>query len=256
MDNKSLNKHIETLKKKVFFTNTKWPHFEILFNDLTKLSKIKKYKTIVSLERGSLYGNISLFAPLFKKKNFISLECSTKKIKSRGSYNKKYVKDDNIIKIPLSHHVNYKNLKLKKNFADLIIIPNLMHHIYDHHHLLKQCKSILKKGGDLYIFEPTLREIHQLPEDYFRFTPYGLENILKSVGFKKVKHDFSGGPFTAILYCIDQAMQYLPKNKIGHFKKKFLIDFKELIKLDKFYKRNLVRKNTKFPMSFSIIAQV
>ena len=71
MDNKSLNKHIETLKKKVFFTNTKWPHFEILFNDLTKLSKIKKYKTIVSLERGSLYGNISLFAPLFKKILFL-----------------------------------------------------------------------------------------------------------------------------------------------------------------------------------------
>ena len=107
----------------------------------------------------------------------------------------------------------------------MIIIPNLMHHIYDHHHLLKQCKSILKKGGDLYIFEPTLREIHQLPEDYFRFTPYGLENILKSVGFKKVKHDFSGGPFTAILYCIDQAMQYLPKNKIGHFKKKIFNRF-------------------------------
>ena len=60
------------------------------------------------------------------------------------------------------------------------------------------------------------------------------------------------------LFCIASIKQcnIYQKNKIGHFKKKFLIDFKELIKLDKFYKRNLVRKNTKFPMSFSIIAQV
>ena len=59
------------------------------------------------LERGSLYGDISLFAPYFNNKNFISIDCSTKKILSRGSYNKKYVKSNKIIKIPITKH-DYK----------------------------------------------------------------------------------------------------------------------------------------------------
>ena len=39
-----------------------------------------------------------------------------------------------------------------------------MHHIYDHKHLIKSCKKYLKRML-IYVFEPTLREIHQLPED-------------------------------------------------------------------------------------------
>ena len=33
----------------------------------------------------------------------------------------------------------------------------------------------------LYIFEPTIREIHQAPDDYFRFTPYSLKKILRKL---------------------------------------------------------------------------
>ncbi len=256
MQNKKLKDHVNTLKKEVFFTNSKWPHFNLLFKDIKKLSNTKKFKKILSLERGSLYGNISLFAPLFYKKNFISIDCSTKKILSRGSYNKKFVENKKIIKVPLTFQNDYRNIKIKNNSVDLIIIPNLMHHIYDHKKLIKQCKKILKKNGKLYIFEPTLREIHQYPEDYFRFTPFSLKMVLKEIGFKKVNYSFSGGPFTAIAYCLDQALQYLPRNKRDTFKKKYVGNIQNFEGLDKKYKKNLVRKNTIFPMSFSITASV
>ena len=256
MHNNKIKKHIETLKKEVFFVDTKWPQFDLLFKDLIRLSKSKKISTIVSLERGSLYGNISLFAPLFDKKKFVSIDCSTDKILSRGSYNKKFVKNDKIIKIPLTYHFDYKNIKIEKNFADLIIIPNLMHHVFDYSKLLKQCKKILKKNGKLYIFEPTFREIHQSPDDYFRFTPFALKLVLKNSGFKNVKYCFAGGPFTAVYYCLDQAIQYVPKNKRKIFSKKFVNKFQDFRNLDKIYKKNLVRKNTIFPTSFSIEATV
>ena len=124
---------------------------------------------------------------------------------------------------------------------DLIIIPNLMHHIYDHNLLIKKCSKILKKGGNLYIFEPTLREIHQKPCDYFRFTPYGLSEVLKKNNFKNIKTNYSGGPFSAMAYCWDQAMQYLPK-KIKDKYKKFLIydDIKKITNLDRKYNKNLL----------------
>ena len=78
--------HEKNLKKDVFFTDSKWPHFELLFNDLKKLSKkVKKTGIVISLERTNLYGGSSLFAPFFKKGVFISVDCTSKKLLKRGN---------------------------------------------------------------------------------------------------------------------------------------------------------------------------
>jgi len=257
VNSKLLKKHYWALRKEVFLIDKKWPQFDILFDDIVELSKkFKKNNNILSLERGGLYGNISIFAPFFYSGNFKSIDCSEEKIKNRGSYNKKFIINKNIIKTPIDMHSNYKNLKIKNKSMDLIIIPNLMHHIYDHNFLIKKCSRILKKGGQLYIFEPILRELHQKPCDYFRFTPYGMKKILKDFGFEKIKTKLSGGPFSATAYCWDQAMQYLPQKERRKYKK-FLIsnDIKTITSLDKKYKKNYLRKNTLFPVSFSISAK-
>ena len=66
INSKTLKKHYTTIKDEVFFVDKKWPHFEILFDDIVKLSKrFRKNKNILSIERGGLYGNVSLFAPFF-----------------------------------------------------------------------------------------------------------------------------------------------------------------------------------------------
>ena len=253
----NIEKHEEALKKNVFFTQDRWPHFHLLFKDIKKFSKQKKNKVIASIERGNLYGSISLFAPFFKNKKFISIDCSSEKISKRGAYNKKFVNSKDIIKIPTSFFQNYKKLKIKKKSCDLVIIPNLLHHIYDHKLLIKNCRNILKKNGTIYIFEPLIRELHQSPDDYFRFTPFSLTQILLEAGFKNIKHEVSGGPFTAAIYCLHQASEYLPKTQRTIFEKHFLkSQFNKMLKLEKVYKKNLVRKNTSFPVSFSISATI
>ncbi len=252
----SLNDHENYLKKNIFFTKNKWPHFNLIFDDIKKLSKkIKSNKTIVSLERNSLYGGVSLFAPYFSKSNFISVDCSMPKILRRGSYNK--IKDKSlIIEKKNSYFFSFDKIKLKKNSADLIMVPNLMHHIPDIKIFFDQIKNILKNNGTLYIFEPLIRELHQEPDDYFRITPYGFKHILKNYGFKNFQISFNGGPFTAVGYCWDQALQYLPKDRRIVMKKWLDEEMKKLIKMDKKYKKNNFRKNTSFPMSFSITSKL
>ena len=251
----SLIEHEKFLKNTIFFTKKKWPHFNLIFDDIKKLSKkVKKNSTIVSLDRNNLYGGVSLFAPFFYKHNFISVDCTSPKLKKRGAYNK-ITKRSNIIVKNKNYQFDYRNIKLKKNLADLIIIPNLMHHIEDIEIFFTQVKSILKKNGRIYIFEPLLRELHQIPEDYFRITPFGFKSILRKLKFDNFIIRYNGGPFTAIGYCWDQALQFLPK-KIRFKKKKWLDnEFSKYIQLDKKYKVNKVRKNTIFPMSFSIEAK-
>lgn len=255
--NNELTKHDKALKEEVFFVKDKWPHFELLFKDVKKLSKaLGKNSKILSLERANLYGGVSLFAPYFFKYQFTSIDCSSEKILKRGAYNSKFVKNPNIIKIPFNYKCNYKNLTklLKKNLKyDLIVIPNLMHHIFDNKILFKQCKTLLKKNGILYIFEPLLRELHQKPDDYFRFTPFSLEKALYNIGFRNFKFGYSGGPFSAAAYCWDQALQYLPKKIKKNYNK--YLNLEKLLILEKKYSKNLIRKHTSFPVSFSVISK-
>ena len=49
-----------------------------------------------------------------------------------------------VIKVKVNEHQSHKKLKAKNNYYDLIIIPNLIHHIDDHDILIKKCKSFLK----------------------------------------------------------------------------------------------------------------
>ena len=101
-------KHISYLKKRVFFNDTKWPHFNILFQDIIYLSKkFGKNKKVLFLERGGLYGKISIWAPLFYKSIVVSIDCSPEGIKKKGSYNKKYVEHKDIIKWPINNFSDY-----------------------------------------------------------------------------------------------------------------------------------------------------
>ena len=253
-----LNQHENYLKKKVFFTETKWPHFNLLFNDIKKLSKlIKTDSCVVSLERNNLYGGASLFAPFFSNHKFISVDCVSPALKKRGKYNSKNILGNKkIIHHKRNYQFDYRKIKLKSNYADLIIIPNLMHHINDVNILLNQAKRILKKKGRIYIFEPMVRELHQIPEDYYRITPYGFKFLLKKRKFKNFKIKFEGGPFTAIIYCWDQSLQYLPKNLVTKKLKWLKKNTKYLRHLDKKYRKNLHRKKTSFPMSYSLLANL
>ena len=69
--NNDLDKHEKFLREKVFYTNSKWSHFNLIFKDIKRFAQeTKKNSTILSLERNSLYGGVSLFAPFFYKQSF------------------------------------------------------------------------------------------------------------------------------------------------------------------------------------------
>ena len=51
---KILINHEKALKKDIFFTETKWPHFNLLFKDLKKLSNNRKKMRILFIERSHL----------------------------------------------------------------------------------------------------------------------------------------------------------------------------------------------------------
>ncbi len=264
MENNKL-KIVQELKEKLFEIE-RWPHYQIMFDGLDKVIKgINKEDNLALLERCYIYDNYSIFSSLFElgKLDILNFIPPNSNHKSRQSYQfdrlenlpetKKRIKKANI-------NVDVVNLKktiASRNKYDYIFIPNVLHHYPNPFELFDICKSGLKDKGYLYIFDATLRENHQKPDDFIRFTPDGIVYTLKNIGFEISDLSLSKSPLEALIYTIDQVIQYdLPQDLVADINKlNKTIKTKYKSTLNENF-NNKVRKYTSFPVAYSLLAQL
>ena len=251
-----LNKHSQILADKVFLTD-RLPHFELLLREVKELANNSASNaTVVSLERGLLYGGYSLIGPYFHNQNFISVDSSPLSADERGAYNRDKVLDEDFLQVPITTRAPIENTGLNDAIADLVLVPNLVHHIANQEALFSEMARITKPNGKVFVFEPILRELHQIPDDYLRYTPYGMHEIMRKVGLTPIDTKLDGGPFSAIGYCWLQALEYLPEQQRKETEEWFYNEhWPQLKQWDTQFTDNLVRKHTKFPVGFSILAE-
>jgi SAM-dependent methyltransferase len=253
----ALRKHDELLRERVFQVKTKWPHFELLLKDIAELAETTPSgATVVVLERGLLYGGYSLLGPFFSRQNLISVDCSPATADGRGGYNSHMIDDDRFIAVPISRRASALQTGLESESADLVMVPNLVHHVADQDALFGEVVRLLRPGGSVYVFEPLVRELHQEPDDYLRYTPYGMKRVLEGLGCEVSEMKKEGSAFSAVAYCWTQALEYIPEAERGKMSKWFYEEhFPQLMQWDEQYPRNLSRKHTSFPMAFSLLGR-
>ncbi len=253
-----IDSHISLLKERVFQVDSKWPHFKLLFEDIPKLlSDLAPDATVVTMERGVLYGGFSLIGPLFSQFNFIGVDCSPKSADERGAYNSPMVDDERFFGVKTHCRASIEDTTLETDSADLLLIPNLVHHVQDQDAMFVEAARVLKPGGTLYIFEPMVREIHQAPDDFIRYTPYGLSDAMEKNGFSVTASEEVGGPFSAVAYCWAQALEYFPDDKRKEMSEWFYNKhMPELMGWDTEHRDNQCRNHTRFPMAFSVTAEL
>lgn len=61
-----------------------------------------------------------------------------------------------------------------------ILCTGLLEHIPDYQRFIDELHRILKPGGKLVIAVATISSIHEGPDDFFRFTPFGLATLFQS----------------------------------------------------------------------------
>lgn len=246
--------HQRMLEEKVFQTETKWPHFRRLIADVRELARaFPDGARVVCMERSLLYGGISLFAPFFHRQDFVSLDCSPGTAEKRGAYNKGMVDDDRCLVVPTTMRAKPEATGLPAASIDLVMVPNLVHHVPDQRGLFAELARLLKPGARGYIFEPLVRELHQAPDDFLRYTPWGFERQIAEAGMVYERFEPEGGPFQAIGYCWTQALEYFPPDKREEMQRWFYGQhMPELMAWDAAYRDNRVRQHTSFPMAFSI----
>lgn len=76
------------------------------------------------------------------------------------------------------------NLPIEEGVFDGIICTQVLEHVREPEIVISEMYRVLKKGKKIYISAPQGWGVHQAPDDYFRFTCYGLQYLLEKVGFK------------------------------------------------------------------------
>ncbi len=250
----ALDGHLAVLQEKVFQVSTKWPQYRLLLTDICTLADTLPIGSrVVCLERSLLYGGYSLFAPFFDAQHFEGIDCSPASAEARGAYNAEMVSDLRFLQVPCSRRAAAGATKVETGSVDVILLPNLIHHIEDHGALFAEVDRILKPGGRGYLFEPLLRELHQIPDDYLRYTPWGCQAALRRAGLALERFETTGGPFEAIAYCWSQALEYVPEDDRSAMERWFQEEhLPDLLKWDARFRTNLQRDHTAFPTAFSV----
>jgi SAM-dependent methyltransferase len=76
-----------------------------------------------------------------------------------------------------------ERLPFEDGFADTVVAFQVMEHLPEPVFFLSECQRILRPGGSLFLTVPFMWHVHEEPSDYFRYTRYGLEYLLKKTGF-------------------------------------------------------------------------
>jgi SAM-dependent methyltransferase len=72
----------------------------------------------------------------------------------------------------------------KDESLDTILLSQVLEHTYEPVRLLASVRGMLKRTGYLIATAPKTECIHEIPYDYFRYTPYSLELIFRDAGYE------------------------------------------------------------------------
>lgn len=81
---------------------------------------------------------------------------------------------------------------------DLVVLANVIEHVYEYRQLVSRCASLLKPGGRLLITVPFLLKLHQEPVDYHRYTHYALLQLAEENGLVAEQLDAYTNPLALL----------------------------------------------------------
>lgn len=100
----------------------------------------------------------------------------------------------------------------KESTFDLVVLANVIEHVYEYRALVARCASLLKPGGRLLVTVPFLLKLHQEPVDFQRYTRYSLEKMALDNGLVVERLDGYYNPLALLDEGIGNTWQYgLPK---------------------------------------------
>ena len=77
------------------------------------------------------------------------------------------------------------DLPLADEALDAVVCTQVLEHVPDPAAVMAELWRVLRPGGSLWLTTPLTWYLHELPHDYYRFTPSGLAHLAAQAGFPK-----------------------------------------------------------------------
>lgn len=85
------------------------------------------------------------------------------------------------------------SMPFKENSFDCAFATEVLEHCPEPETFLKEVLRVLKPGGNFFLTVPFLWNLHEVPNDEYRYTPFSLERHLKNSGFTHIELKATGG---------------------------------------------------------------
>lgn len=89
------------------------------------------------------------------------------------------------------------NLPFPNETFDSVLSTQTLEHVKDPQKMIFEIARILKKDGRVLLTAPLAWKIHNEPNDYFRFTPFGLQELFEKAGLEVLEIKPLGGLWAA-----------------------------------------------------------
>jgi SAM-dependent methyltransferase len=99
------------------------------------------------------------------------------------------------------------NIPIESSTVDIVFSTQVIEHVSEPKQMLKECYRVLKPGGFLVMTGPFYWPLHEEPFDFYRFTKYGFEYLLKDAGFSELNITSDGGSWAQIFLSINIRMR-------------------------------------------------
>jgi len=128
-----------------------------------------------------------------------------------------------------------KHMPFNADSFNTVMATEVLEHAPDPLSLLTSIHSILQKEGVFFFTTPFFWNLHEIPYDQFRYTPFALERLLKEAGFDHIEIYASGGWHSSFaqmlgLWLRRSNLNETIRKSLSYFSK-YLIRY--LVKIDK-----------------------
>jgi len=147
--------------------------------------------------RRSLYRSIKAEAGKLEGE-LLDLGCGTKPYESLFVNAKEYIGLDmeneghSHEKEPIDIYYDGKTIPFDDNRFSAIFSSEVFEHVFDIDKLIPEMKRVLKPGGKMLVTVPFAWNEHEVPNDFGRYTSFGIKHLLKKHGFSVINYEKSG----------------------------------------------------------------
>lgn len=134
----------------------------------------------------------------YLKGKILDVGCGVKPYKEYLIASTEYIGIDGQQKVRPDILARAQEIPFPDNYFDSVLCTEVLEHLPEPEEAIRQIKRVLKKNGYLYLTVPQEWPLHYEPDDYYRFTKYGIKYLLEKNDFKIVGINRIGGVFSLI----------------------------------------------------------